>query len=62
MRQSILNKFILSYFIFALLGFVLLNYLTPDLLFGKLAGDSASELITITDKVANSVRSKAETL
>ena len=59
MRQSIFNKFILSYLIFALLGFLLLNFLAPDLIFNKLASDQAETLISQTDRIAKSISKSA---
>lgn len=61
MKNSILSKFFIGYFSFAVLGFVLISYWSTNLIYNHLLKNNVSELYKYTSIVANNVSNIADT-
>ena len=57
MRNSILTKFFIGYFSFAVLGFLLITYWSTNLIYNHLVQDDAKQLNSYASVVSDNIKS-----
>ena len=57
MKNSILTKFFIGYFAFAVLGFLLISYWSTNLVYNQLLTDKINELYRYTSFAADNISS-----
>lgn len=60
MKNSILSKFFIGYFSFAVLGFILISYWSTNLIYNHLLGDNVNKLYKYAAVVADNASNSAE--
>lgn len=60
MRNSILNKFLIGYFSFAVLGFLLITYWSTNMIYNHLLGEYVDQLYKYTIVTSENISSAAE--
>lgn len=60
MRNSILTKFFIGYFSFAILGFILISYWSTNLIYNNLLGDQVNKLYKYSSVVAENINNAVD--